>query len=133
MQKTVELTKTKILNNLRKMNELWKDGRIDELGIFFHENVVIVHPGFSGRAEGKEVILQSFRDFISKAEILKMKESDFSIDLWEDTAVASYMYQMDWRMGGKEFSETGHDLYTFIKENGNWVVVWRTLIPKKDN
>jgi hypothetical protein len=31
-------------------------------------------------------------------------------------------------MGGERFNDTGRDLFVFVKEDGRWQAVWRTMI-----
>ena len=47
-----------------------------------------------------------------------------------DTAVAVYAWKMTYEMGGEEYRETGHDLFVFTRAGGNWLAVWRAILPE---
>ena len=51
------------------------------------------------------------------------------IDVWGNTAVATYRYEIAYEMGGQLYQEMGQDLFVFVRDGGRWRAVWRTLIP----
>jgi ketosteroid isomerase-like protein len=114
---------------LKQINAAWRGGRTDELRQYFHENMVIVSPGFQVRGEGREACVASYQDFINQATVTEYKEGEATVDVWGDTAVATYPWQMAWQMGGQSSRESGHDVFIFIREAGKWLAVWRTLLP----
>ena len=119
----------KIHKVMKAINAAWTKGRPEEIAMYFHDDIVIAHPNFSGRGEGKEVCVQSFVDFVSNAEILNYQESEYSIDIWGDTAVVTYSYQFEWEMNQEKHNEKGNNLYVFSRDNEEWRAVWRTIIP----
>jgi uncharacterized damage-inducible protein DinB len=114
---------------LRKINESWLQGRTEELAEYFHPHIVMVHPGFAGRVEGRDAGVQSYVDFLRSAKIHEYAESDHQVDIRGDTAVASYRFLMAWEMVGKHYREGGHDLFVFNRDQGKWQAVWRTMQP----
>lgn len=116
----------KLLGNI---SNAWIKGRPEELEEYFHEEMVIAGPGFKGGGRGKSECIKSYKDFITHAAIQNVKESDLMIDVWGDTAVASYRFEMDYEIGGERHHDAGHDLFVFTRERGKWLAVWRTIIP----
>lgn len=114
---------------LKNINDAWVKGHPEELGEYFHEDMVIVGPGFRGGGRGKRACVESYKDFTSHATIREFKESDHAIDIWSDTAVASYQFEIDYEMNSEEHRDSGYDLFVFVRERGNWRAVWRTIIP----
>jgi uncharacterized protein (TIGR02246 family) len=112
---------------IQRINDAWRQGRLEELADYFHPDIVLVFPGFSGRGEGRAACVQSYVDFLGSATVHEYTESDHHIDVWGDTAVASYRFVMAWEMGGKHYREAGHDLFVFSRDQGQWRAVWRTL------
>ncbi len=112
---------------LKKINEAWLRGRPEELAAYFHANMVIVPPGFSGRAEGREACVQGYKDFVSQAKVREYKDAEPSIDLWGDTAVATYSWEIAYEMNGQDSREAGWDVFVFKGENAKWQAVWRTI------
>ena len=118
----------KIIRLLKKINRDWVKGRARELKEHFHEDMVIVHPHFQGRSEGRQACVEGYEDFISRAEVRQYSETDFALDLWGDTAVVSYKFDISYVMKGKSYRESGHDLFVFTRLRGKWLALWRTLI-----
>ncbi|UCC72218.1 MAG: nuclear transport factor 2 family protein [Gemmatimonadota bacterium] len=114
---------------LRRINQAWVKGNIDRLHELFHEDIVIAHPGFGRREAGRDACVASYRDFTAQAAVHEYQEEDPTIDVWGDTAVASYMFRIDYEIGGERYKESGFDLFVFLREGGNWRAVWRTLLP----
>ena len=113
---------------LLSLNEAWVQGRPEDLGRHFDEDMVIVHPG--GRAEGRETCVNSYRDFVAQATVHEYKESEFEIDCWGNTAVASYRFDIAYEMNGGHYRESGRDVFVFIRRDERWLAVWRTMIPQ---
>ncbi|MBI3666731.1 MAG: nuclear transport factor 2 family protein [Acidobacteria bacterium] len=59
---------------LEKINRAWLNGRPEELAEYFHPDMVIVHPGFGGRAEGSQTCVQSYKDFTR--QVLRPRDKD---------------------------------------------------------
>jgi hypothetical protein len=114
---------------LSRLTAAWTEGRFDELEDILHQSVVFVQPGFVGRAEGRTSCVDTYREFMSSAQVLEYDESDVAIDVWESTAVATYRYRITWQREGKMHRDTGHDVFVFLRQESRWQVVWRTVMP----
>src|SRR5438128_1686044 len=86
---------------LKAINESWLGGHPESVGPFFHEDVVVVLPGFSGRIHGRDAVVKSFVDFCSNATVQDFLEKDCEVDVIGSTAIATYTFQMSYAMGGK--------------------------------
>jgi hypothetical protein len=113
---------------LRKMNRAWSRGRVEDLKEYFHKDIVVAAPGFTARAQGRDAVIQSYREFVQRAAILSFRESDISIDVWGGAAVVTYLWEILYEMGGQAYSETGREILFFVRARGRWRVVWRTLL-----
>ncbi len=102
-----------------------------ELSKYFHEDMVIVTQGYHEMGKGKDVCIQGYVDFISNARIIKYEIKEPIINIFGDTAIASYCYDTSWEMDGKTYNETGNNVFVLIREQKKWLAVWRTLIPDK--
>ena len=69
-----------VAETLDRINALWLQGRVDDLAPLLHDEIVMVFPGFAGKAEGKEVFLAGFKDFCENARVRDFEESDLQID-----------------------------------------------------
>jgi bifunctional non-homologous end joining protein LigD len=94
--------KEEIREIVRKINAAWQRGWPEELAAYFHEDMVIAPPGFSGRVKGREACVASYREFINMAKVNEYKEVEPEIDLWGNTAVATYSWEMVYELNGEE-------------------------------
>lgn len=90
--------------------------------------MVTVAPGFAMRGEGREACVQSYRDFMSAAKVIRYRESAPVIDVFGDTGVSTFRWEMTWEMQGQTHDESGHDLFVFARQDGRWLAAWRTLL-----
>jgi ketosteroid isomerase-like protein len=121
--------KNEIRQTVERINDASRRGDIEALKQFCHEGVVIVPPGFVQRAEGRDTYLKSVKDFCAKGTVLDYKELSMKIDIFGDIAIVYYSYETQWEMEGKTFNETGNDVMVLSRNEGKWLLIWRTLIP----
>jgi hypothetical protein len=114
---------------LKNINQSWRQGRWEQLEKCFHQDVVIAAPGIKGGGRGRKACVQSYRDFIGQADILDYRESDLTVDMWGDTATACYRFEISYRMNEQQYHDVGYDLFVFSRQAGEWLAVWRTIIP----
>jgi ketosteroid isomerase-like protein len=55
-------------------------------------------------------------------------EGDATIDVFGDTAIATYRFEIAYEMNGKTFSESGRDVFIFVRAEEGWQAVWRTVV-----
>lgn len=113
---------------IQLMNDTWSKGNPSELAEFFREDIVMINPDFSQRTEGREACIASYEGFCKQAAILELKIGATAINVFNDAAIASYSWEIAYEMGGERFNDTGRDIFLFIREDGKWLAVWRTMI-----
>ena len=113
---------------MRRINQAWLDGRVEDLSSRIHPEIVMAFPGFAGRAQGADTFLDGFRDFRQNATIREFREHDQHIDVAGDTAVVTFRYEMVYERGGERYRATGRDFWVFQLQAGNWLAVWRTML-----
>jgi len=94
-----------------------------------HRSIVVMEPGSGKRTEGQDAVIEAYRDFVAGGSIREYVESELSIDLWGDTAVATCRFALEWDADGEPHRDTGQDVFVFTHESGAWVAVWRAVIP----
>ena len=124
----IEDPREQILTLVRQLNDAWASGHPEQLAEFFHKDIVMVHPDFSGRAQGRDVCVASYAEFCSQATIHGVKLGEPGVEVFGNTAVTTYSYELDYEMGGERFKDSGRDLFVFVREDGKWQAVWRTMI-----
>lgn len=110
------------------LNEAWQAGRFDDLGQYFHQDARLVAPGFGSQVSGRDAIVGTYRDFAASATIDSFHLEVPTIQQWGDTAVATTVFSMTYTFGGGTYTESGHDILVLARHDGEWVVVWRTVI-----
>lgn len=120
--------RTEILELLEAMAHAWRHHRLGELGEFLDENVVLVAPGFRERLVGRGACVESYRKFLDEATITEYVERDLSVDVFGDTAVATFSWEMEWDFEASTFRERGHDIVVLARREQGWRVVFRTQV-----
>ena len=118
---------------MRQINQAWLDNRIEDLAPLVHSEIVMVFPGFTGRARGREGFLAAFRDFTQNATIHEFREHDHQVDVAGDTAVVSLRFEMVYERSGERHRTTGRDVWVFQKQGETWLAVWRTMLDLDEN
>ena len=114
---------------VQRMNDAWaKPGSTEDLASFFREDIVMVNPDFTQRTEGRDGCAASYEEFRKQAAILDFKIGNPGIDVFANTAIATYSYEIAYEMGGERFNDTGRDIFVFVRESDRWLAVWRTMI-----
>jgi ketosteroid isomerase-like protein len=113
---------------MRRMNQAWLNGRVDDMAPLVHPDIVMVVPGFAGRVRGREMVLGGFRDFSGNATIHEFREYDHQFDVVGDTAVVGFRYEMVYERSGQRYRATGRDLWVFQQQHNSWLAVWRTML-----
>ncbi len=113
---------------LAALTAAWRAGRTKDISALLHPSVVFVRPGFAGRAEGRAACVATYDEFLAAALVLRYEESEPTVDVFGDTAVASFRWEMAWEVGGQRSEESGHDLYVLVRAEGRWLIAWRTLL-----
>jgi general stress protein 26 len=101
----------------------------ERLRPYFHDDMVMVSPGMGAHARGRDVCLRSYEDACSQMTFHKLDGSDEHIDVYGRMAVAHYKYDCVWEFQGKKFDDTGREILVFVRDDKDWQIAWRTLIP----
>ena len=113
---------------LAGISAAWQERRYDSLRQFFADNMVLALPAFSARHDGAENIVESYREFMDRVTLTEYREEEPAIDVWGDTAVVTYRWEMAWLAGTVPNREAGHDVFVFRRDPGGpWQAVWRTM------
>ena len=116
-----------VVESMNRINQAWLAGRIDDMAPMIHPDVIMVVPGFAGRAQGRDPFLKGFREFYQSATIHEFRETDRAVDVVGDTAVVSFLFAMVYERNGGRYRATGRDFWVFHREGAEWVAVWRTM------
>jgi hypothetical protein len=119
---------------LSRISEAWLKQRGEAmtatLNECFAEDVVMRGPGFVFLGKGRDLAVQSYRDFVSQAEVKSCSLDEPEIDVAGDTATAHYKWAMAYVLNGQEYTEHGRDVFVFARREKKWLAVWRALLPE---
>jgi general stress protein 26 len=123
-------TRDRIWQIVQTINRMCMEGKeFEKLRSCFHNDVVMASPGMATHAKGRDICLRSYEDACSQMTFRKLDASDEHIDVYGRTAVAYYKYECVWEFQGKKFEDTGREVLVFVRDDKDWQVAWRTLIP----
>lgn len=121
-----------ILKFLRRVETAWLGGRFDELRDCFRENAVLLGGDLEHRLEGRDAIVESYAQFLREARLLAFESEAPIVDVIGDAAVTVTPWEVRYEREGTIHEETGGDLLILVRENGDWKVAWRTLLPREE-
>jgi hypothetical protein len=48
--------------------------------------------------------------------------------LWDNSAVATYSWEITYEMQAQAYQELGRDLFVLTRAGGRWLVIWRAVL-----
>lgn len=122
-------TQSEIWQTLRALNDCWTKGDSSGLVDFFHEHMVAITPSDRLRRTGRAECVAGWMDFAAMARIHSWRELEPTIQVYGDSAVVTYYFEMSFTVGGQEISMGGRDMFVFVKEQGRWWAVADQFSP----
>jgi hypothetical protein len=115
-----------------QIENAWRFKQFDGLEICFHEDAVIVGPGYVELGRGRQQCAASYRDFAENASILSYTEASHTLQTWETTAIYTYHWDMTYERDAGVKRESGSDQLVFQLLQGRWQMVWRFMFFTPD-
>jgi hypothetical protein len=112
------------------VNDSRVQGRFEDAHTFFSESVILLVPGDVNRTVGRDAMLDSYRQFTEKATVHEYRETNLNIDLFGSTAIAQLGFSIRYEIEGNTSDESGMDIYVLAKSNDQWLIEWRTQVPR---
>ena len=114
---------------IARINEAWSKGSPEDTSKLWHEDAVIVAPGMQEVARGRASCVQNYVDFLEQATVSDFGTSELSVEVWGDTAVATYSGRITYEREGRAFDERGHEAFVLTRGTDGWQAAWRILLP----
>jgi len=112
---------------IAKIDAAWRLKKFDGLDECFHEDAVIVGPGYVEFGRGRAKCAESYREFATNAAVLAYHESGHTLRIWETTAVHTFAWEMTYQRDQGPKHETGTDQLVFQLNSAGWQLVWRYI------
>ena len=114
---------------VRALNDAWTRADGSTLGEFFHPRMVAIAPGVRRPYVGREACVAAWNAFAASAAIREWRESDLGIQVFGDTAVVTYEYELSAGMNGRDVVLRGRDMLTLLREAGRWWLIADQFSP----
>jgi len=116
------------------INKLWAvDNKPEKLRNYFHPEMVAFTGGKRNRIEGRDTCVAAWKSFADAAMIYAWRETDPKIQIYGNSAIATYYYEITFDLNGKRYEEGGRDLLVLVRKNGKWLVVADHYSPYPKN
>lgn len=113
---------------VRAINRCWNENRPLEIAEFVRADAVMTVPAFGMRIAGRDAFVATFADYCSTCTTRSFDESELRAELFGDTAVVSFAFEIVYEREGGTWSSTGRDLWVLAREGGRWLAAWRAMI-----
>lgn len=114
---------------VRRINQAWVLRRTEDLEALLHPAIVVAPPPPAEPVRGREACIESYREFALEARVLHFEELHPAVEVFGDTAVATYDFAITYEMSGTYTTERGREIFVLTHEGGRWQAVWRTQLP----
>ena len=121
--------KQEVWRTLRALNDAWTEGNPKDLTNYFHKDMVAITATDRERLEGRDACVAAWSAFAQAARIHHWREGDPKIQIYGDTAVVTYYFDMSFDMGGRKVDMGGRDMFVFVRQNGKWWAVADQFSP----
>jgi len=112
-----------------RVNDAWLGGRPSETAELFATDSQLVAPGLSTVITGRDAIVQTYIDTVAAITTDRFEVTDRMLSITDDTAVATYSYEISYRMGDSQHDERGQEILVLCRTDHTWKAIWRTQIP----
>ena len=114
--------KQAIWQMIRSLNETWTKGNAVDLARFFHKRMMAFSASDNEYRLGRENCIKGWKDFADHVSILSWEEKKPHIEIFGNSAVVAYYYEITCDMNEKIQSFSGRDMFFLIQEDGQWWV-----------
>jgi hypothetical protein len=112
---------------ISKIDAGWRNKQFEQLDQCFHEDAIIVGPGYVEFGRGRVKCSESYREFATNASVLSYSESNHSLRIWDNTAVYTFAWEMIYQRKEGPVQEKGTDQMVFQLDVNGWQLVWRYI------
>lgn len=121
-----------VWQTIQALNRAWTvDGNADELGNYFHRDMVAITATDRERLEGSDACVAAWKAFAESTKINYWREIDPKVQVYGNCkfAVVTYYFDMSFDMGGQTIKMGGRDMFALVNEDGKWLVVADQFSP----
>jgi ketosteroid isomerase-like protein len=109
----------------RNMDRCWLEGRFDDLASYVADDAVLASADGKRGIEGCESFVGTYREFMSRSDVLRFETSYYLLTERGQSAVVEYDWSMTWKDQGGTHSATGREVLVLAQRGTSWCVIWR--------
>jgi ketosteroid isomerase-like protein len=114
---------------IRRLNEAWPRGDWDVVGGCFHPDVVMLLPDSDDVMQGRDAMLDSYREFFDIATLNALTIEEIIVYDYGATVVCHMRFTIDYTIDDEREDASGIEVYTLAADDdGQAQVVWRTQL-----
>ena len=80
---------------IRKLNDTWQQGKLDELNRFYHVDVVLLPPDAGEPIHGRSAVIDTYNDFASSATLHEFVIDSLEVFDFSATAVVHMRFVVE--------------------------------------
>jgi ketosteroid isomerase-like protein len=120
-----------LVETSRRINQAFIRGDLNTLASYVRDDFTMIH-GHMKRIENKREAVSEWQGLFAKRGAsgisYYIKESDFKIQLYGNTAIVLFNYEHPRLVAGRLGTERGKAIYVFLREGGRWTMVHCTTV-----
>jgi hypothetical protein len=113
---------------MTRINDAWLGGRPEEMAPFLAEHMTMTLPGFSSSIQGREALIDGFREFGRSARLHECQISPPAVTVAGPVAVATFPFVVVYERDGAKWRSSGRDLWVFGRVGDQWLAAWRVML-----
>ncbi len=100
-----------------------EEGDVETYGQYVHADFTALGENDVYLAEGKDLELRSYRDYLSRARDVHTEMHQPRVTIRGDVAWITYYWTDSGWIGGARFTSRGKSTRIFVRENGEWLCI----------
>ncbi len=111
---------------IKELTDTWLEERYDDLYEFFHQDVALLPPGSVAPIIGRELVIDSYRQFASVGTVHKFDILEITLHTYEHTTVCDMLFEVDYELDAGRYHERGLEVYVIDTSGPKFNILWRT-------
>ena len=120
-------TEAAVREVLARIDAAWRLKQFDGLERCFHQDATIVGPSYVEYARGRNKCAESYVEFATNAAVLSYSESAHSLNVWNNVAIYTFAWEMEYQREQGSKRENGTDQLVLALGTEGWQLVWRYI------
>lgn len=120
--------KKEIEEVIKHFNRGWTKGEFNMLENIMYEDVIFVAPDLKTQILGMENCINTIKEYNVAASTSLFDATNTDIKMWDDMAVVTLSYYIEYTMNNKNYKENGTEFWMLKKFDQRWKIIWRAIV-----